>query len=250
MPSVSRLTPRTLGGLALVPILSLTASAMPFTEGVVDDGDATDALGQSFVVGLEPSPDPGLSAGDPVVLGSVRFSSGGGGTGATETRLAILPAAFFDFNGDPNGSFTPTVSDAVGVSTNAFDTTGLAFGDEMRFEFGDGLNVAFGDVLSAVFVTVDSNDVLTPIDVSTAFIRFEETSPGVFEPVANYGGADNFDATALFGPLSADGFAGGATSAFDLSFEAAFVPEPGVFLFLMRGLGLAAASRSRRPVEA
>ncbi|MEM6748835.1 MAG: dockerin type I domain-containing protein [Planctomycetota bacterium] len=217
------------GAALLMGALSPAAAAAPFTEGVLDNGDATISFGQSFGPGIEPTPaSPGFSLGDPVLLTGFELASGGGGVGDANTRLAILPGAFYDFNGDPNGTFTPTTADAIGVSDNAFDTTSLAYGDPLAFTFGAGLQVAYGDVLSAVLVTVDpGTDVITPLETSVAFIRFFESSPGVFDPVANYGGTDNFDAGALFGPISGSGFFVGAFSATDLSFIATFDDAPG-----------------------
>ncbi|MEM6748840.1 MAG: PEP-CTERM sorting domain-containing protein [Planctomycetota bacterium] len=241
-------TPRRFCTLVCGALASTSAApAMAtFVEGDLSDGSSTIASGQSFVVGLEPSPDPGLPSGDPVTLQNVRFTSGGGGVGATETFLAIMPGAFYDFNGDPNGTFTPTVSDAVGVSTNAIDTTALSYGDAIGFDFGAGLDVAYGDVLSAVFVTVNGAQELTPVDVSTAFILFVEDPPGTFLPASNYGGAGNFNATALFPDFNADGFFEAASDAQDLSFSATFevVPEPSAAALL--AAGVVAARRRRR----
>ncbi len=220
------------------------AHAVTFTEGVIADGSSSDAAGQSFVVDLEPMPDLGLNNGDPADLLNVRFTSGGAGTGDAATVLAIMPGAFYDFNGDPDGSFTPTVSDAVAVSTNTIDTTALAYGDPISFDFS-GATVAAGDVLSAVFVTIGVNDEITPIAVSTAFIQFVEDPPasGTFVPVSNYGGAGNFDATSLFADADGNGFLEGSSNATDLSFQATFdaVPEPGI-----AALGAVAAGLMRR----
>jgi hypothetical protein len=226
--------------------LSAASVRAAFTEGNLDDGSSSNAVGQSFVVGLEPTPNPGLSAGAPVTLDSVLFHSGGGGTGNAQTYLAITPGAFYDFNGNPDGSFIPTVSDMVGVSTNAIDTTALAYGAAINFTFA-GLNVAYGDVLGATFVTINGSNQVTPIAVSAAFIRFVESSPGVFTPVANYGGNANFSATSLFADSNGDGFFQGATNAQDLSFQATFspVPEPGALVLICAGL-VAAAVRRRR----
>ena len=212
---------------ALLPCSTVLAD-ITFTEGDLSNGSSTTAVGQAFSPGLEPSPDPMLSAGNVVNLDSVLFSSGGGGTGAVNTRLAIMAGAFYDFNGDPNGSFVPTTSDAVAVSDNTINTNALAYGDAIEFIFS-GAEVNYQDVYSAVFVTINGANELTPVAVSTAFIEFTETSPGVFEPVSNYGGTGNFNATALFADSNGDGFFEGSSDATDLSFTASFsaVPEPG-----------------------
>jgi hypothetical protein len=219
---------------ALICSISLSAAAATFTEGDLNNGSSSDAVGQSFQVGLEPTPDPGLMAGDPVQLDSVLFPSGGGGTGSTETYLAIFPGAFFDFND------TTTVGDALGISDNTIDTTVLAYGDPINYLF-TGLDLAVDDVVSATFVTITGADELTPIPVSTAFIAFIEDPPGVFNPASNYGGSGNFSAVALFADFDANGFLEAATDAQDLSFQATLstpIPEPGSLLLCAAGLSL------------
>jgi hypothetical protein len=214
-----------------------------FTEGNLDDGSSSNPVGQSFQVGLEPTPNPGLSAGTPVRLDSVLFHSGGGGTGNAQTYLAIMPGAFYDFNGNPNGSFTPTVSDALGISTNAIDTTALGYGAAITFAFS-GLNIPYGNVVSATFVTINGSNQLTPIPVSTTFIRFVENPPGTFNPASNYGGNGNFSATSLFPDSNGDGFFQGATNAQDLSFQASFsIPEPGSVALIVLGMGVVTLRR-------
>lgn len=240
LPDLARL-----GAVSVAVLATCHAAAAPFTEGVLSNGAATSASGQSFGPGVEPDPaTTGFAPGDPVLLNSVEFISGGTGVGADETYLAIMPAAFFDFNGDPDGTFTPTIGDAVGISINSYDATSLAFGDSMLFTFDNGLQVTYGDVLSAVFVTIGASDEITPVATSVAFILFVEDPPGTFAPAANYGGTGNFDATALFPDSGNDGFFEGSSDATDLSFVANFseIPEPasitlaGLSLALMLGL--------------
>ncbi len=195
---------------------TLSASAVSFTEGDLINGDGTQATGQSFVVGLEPSVDPGLITDDVVYLSSIGFASGGeldSVVAPAETYLAVVEGAFFDFNGDPNGSFVPTITSpgVVGVSTNMIDTTGLVYGAPLDFAFGGDVALAYDGIYSAVFVTINEANELTLSPTSTAFIQYEETEPGsgVFIPVANYGGTDNWDATALFPDFDGNGYLDG-----------------------------------------
>ena len=239
---------------AFAAAFTMTASAAPFTEGVIADGSNSNSFGQAFSPGIMPVPsDPGFTDGDTVLLQSVRFASGGSGTGNANTFLAIFDEAFTDFNGPANNS-TLTAADAVGISENSFDTTALTAGTPFVFTFGDGLAVEFDngvndadgdsdDALSGVFVTVSDTGAITPIAVSTAFIAFNGNTP-----VANYGGTNNFDATALFGPPNANGFLGAASNAFDLSFQASFtaVPEPASLAVVGAGLALMFTRQTRR----
>ncbi|MEM9411537.1 MAG: hypothetical protein AAGA30_10510, partial [Planctomycetota bacterium] len=196
------------------------AADISFTEGDLFNGSSTNAVGQSFQPGLEPVSDPMMLPGDSVNLDSVLFSSGGSGVGNASTRLAIFSGAFYDFDGS-DGLFVPTVTDTLGISDNSIDTTALAYGEAINFTFS-GLEVGYEDVISAVFVTVNGSNEITPISVSTAFIQFVEDPPGVFNPITNYGGTGNFNATSLFADGNGDGFLEGATDAQDLSFTASF----------------------------
>lgn len=208
-----------LGLITAAPALGVT-----WTQGNIDNGSASDAFGQNFVIGLEPSADPGLVEGDAVSIDSISFYAGGGGTGAAETYLVLTDGGWFDWNGE-DGTYVPMVGDPgfLGISTNAFDLTSASFGDELNFSFSSALTT-MGAGVSAVFATI-SDDVITPIGASVAYIRYEETIPGVlWEPVANYGGANNYDAVAMFEDYSddeteADGYLEGADDTSDLSFQ-------------------------------
>ncbi|MEM9411536.1 MAG: hypothetical protein AAGA30_10505 [Planctomycetota bacterium] len=206
--------------LFLSVVFSSAVAGQSFTEGDLANGSASDPVGQSFVAGLEPTPDPFLSEGDLVNVDSVLFASGGAGFGSSETSLVILPGAFYDFDGE-DGTFVPTIADTLGISDNTIDTTALAYGDPIEFTFTD-LQIGYLDVVSAVFVTVNDVDEITPIAISAAFILFVEDPAGEFNPFSNYCGADNFDATSLFADADQDGFLQGAESGYDLSFTASF----------------------------
>ncbi len=236
-------------GLFAAPI----ASAATFTEGFVANGSSTEAVGQSFASGIAPTPDPGLAGGAAVYLTDVAFASGGAGVGDAATYLAIVAGAFYDFNGDPDGSYVPTNTSPgiLGVSSNAIDTVSAGYGDPLSFSFGSGIAMNYGDVVSAVFVTVNGSNEITPMAASVAFIEYVETDPGsgIWAPVSNYGTTGNFDATALFADSDGDGYLAGSTDATDLSFQATFsdVPEPASLMLLVAGAcGLACRRRGDR----
>src|SRR4051794_2563366 len=63
-------------------------------------GNFNTFIGQNFSPSVGGSPDPGLAAGDTVLLSSFRFTSTGG-AGNPNTRLVILPGAYYDTNGNP-----------------------------------------------------------------------------------------------------------------------------------------------------
>lgn len=237
-----------------VAVLTWGASqAAAFTVGNVDNGSSTTASGQSFSASIEPAPPQGLLASDPVSLLDVTFYSGGVASGNPATYLAIMPAAFYDFNGGDDA--TPaTTADAVAISTNSIDTVngglGIPYGDPLTFSFGAGAPMLYGDVVSAVMVFINGSNELTPVSVSTAFIAFHEEPPasGTFVPNSNYGGDGNYDATALFPDTGTDGFLEGTNDglATDLSFVATYTPEPATASMLFAGVALIGLSRRRQ----
>lgn len=210
-------------------------------------GTWTDIAGQSFSPSLEPAPDPGLAPGDTVYLTDFTFISSGG-AGALETRLVILPGAWYDTNGDPNGSFTPILADALGVSTNSFDTLNAATGTTFTFLF-DNVALTYGDSYTAAFVTIGDAGVLGFHAVGAYTVDYVEISPGTWAPSTNYGGADNWNAAVLLPDTNGDGFFQGFNDApADANFTATFVvPEP-VTLALC-GIGLALFSGTRRRIS-
>lgn len=225
--------------------LVLTASASAdFTIG--NPGSSwTDLAGQSFSPGTGATPDPGLSSTDTVYLTDFTFTSSGG-AGSSATYLAILPGAWYDTNGDPNGSFTPTVANAVGISTNSFDTASAATGTTFNFTFND-LALTYGDSYTAAFVTIGAGNVLGFHAVGAYTVNYTEVSPGVWQPTNNYGGTTNWNAAALLPDNNGDGYFQGFNDApADASFTATFaVPEPASAALALAGLGLASTFRRR-----
>lgn len=243
------------GALALLGS-SVAASAATFTEGNIAGGTWSSIQGQSFGPGIEPAPAQGLAAGSPVYLTGFELVRSGAGFGDpnANVHLAIMPAAFFDWNGDPDGSFAPTVSDAVGISANSVNPSTLAAGDSILFGFGAGLQLAYGSVYSATYVTLGVGGELTRVAVGSLIADFAEVEPGVFKPSPNYGGESNFDATALFADSDGNGFLEGCGFACDASFQASFstvpVPEPGSLMVAVCGLAAVAVGRRRGEVSA
>lgn len=222
------------GALAALGV-SVAASAATFTEGNLAGGTWSDVQGQAFGPGIEPTPAPGLTAGDPVYLTAFQMmrSDVGYGDPDADVYLAIMPAAFYDW-----GS-SPLVTDAVGVSANAINPSTLASGDAMVFTFGTGLALSYDGVYSATYVTIGGGGELTPITVGSLIADFAEVEPGVWKPSPNYGGEGNYDATALFADGDANGYQEGCGYACDSSFQASFsttpVPEPGSMMMLAVG---------------
>lgn len=230
---------------AFLASASLSQAAV-FTEGNVSNGSASNAVGQSFTVGAEPTPDPSLGAGTAVLLNDFTLYSGGGGVGNAETRLVITEGAFFDFDGE-DGTFIPTLTSPgiAGASSNTIDTASMAYGEAISFQFGAGLELDYGSTYSAVLATINASDEIAFIPASVAFISFYEESEGVWAPVANYGGTGNYNTTSLFYDSNADGYLEGATDGQDLSFVATFtaVPEPASLGMILIGLGAIASRR-------
>ncbi len=209
----------------LVLTASSVASAVTFTEGATAGATWSDTIGQNFIVGLGPSPDPMLTAGDPVKLDSFLTFRAGAGSGDpdAEVFLAITDGAFFDWNGDPDGSFAPTASDVLAVSANSFNPSTLAAGDPMAFTFGAGVDVLFGGSYAATYVTIDGSNNLTPVAVGSLIGDWTlDELLGVFIPAQNHGVQDDFNATALFADFDANGFLEGCGFACDMSFLATF----------------------------
>lgn len=212
------------------------ANAETFTLST-PTGVGSVAVGQSFIPGLDESPDTGLGAGDAVYLENFSFVSGGTGVGSSATRLAIFNTPFFGFTvtGPQNPDFTfpieANLGDAVALSENTIDAAAAGEGDALSFDF-DSLELDAGVAYSAILVAEAPGDKIVPTATSIAFVEFVEVTAGVFEPAANLGGTGNFNFTSLFADTGGFGFLGGATGANDLAFTATFnteIPEPGSF---------------------
>ncbi|MEM9913495.1 MAG: glycosyl hydrolase 53 family protein [Planctomycetota bacterium] len=203
-------------------------------EGNIYHGTPSNAYGQSFRVGLEGA-DTQPIGGD-IELLRVKFVSGGEGVGDLATRLAILRGPSAAVASGTDGPVIVADDPAlISLSGNTINTQAAAYGDGLVFEFS---NVVVNDdeALTAVFVTEQANGDLTLHQVSNAFISFFESSPGIFDPVSNYGGTTNADMAALYADYTGDGLLDPATNGFDLSFRATFavhaVPEPGLTAYL------------------
>lgn len=219
--------------VGLVAVTSPAAVALTFVEGINEFADGTaDTVGQSFVVGLSPDPDPGLTAadpdngivGDPVVMSNFRLWHGDGTfdpAPGTQVFLAISDDPFFDWNGDPDGSLTPNVSDMLAVSENSFDPSTLGTDVPMDFTFGaSGVDMEYGAAYSATYVTVDGSNNLTPTVVGTMLLawQFDEVQ-GIWVPAFDYGAQDQFEASALFVDFTGDGLLGQCSFSCDTKFE-------------------------------
>lgn len=203
-------------------------------------------VGQNFSPSVSPNPNPGLAATDNVFLQSFNFTSTGG-AGNPNTRLVILPGAYYDTNGNPNGSFTPTIADATGISTNTVDTDAALNGAPLNFTFNN-LSLVYGNSYEAVFATVGAGNTLSFIPVGAMYANYIESPPGsgIFVPVTNYGGAGNFNASALYPDFNGDGFFEADNNTADAAFTATFlVPEP-ASLATLGLVGIGTLIRRRR----
>ena len=218
----------TAAALSLIVLAASAAQAQTtFTEGNISGNNWSDTWGQSFVVGLEPTPDPGLTTGDTVKLDQFLTFRAGAGSGDpdADVYLAITEGAYFDWNGDPDGSYTPTVVDMLAISDNTINPSTLAANDPMTFTFGSGagVDVLYGSAYAATYVTIDASDNVTPVQVGSLLVDWAlDDLLGIWLPVADYGAQDNYDATALFADYDGDGYLDGCDFSCDMSFNATF----------------------------
>ncbi len=221
------------------------ASGATFTEGNQVGWTWSDIQGQTFGAGIEPVADPGLAAGDPVYLTSFELTRSGAGYGDpdADVYLAIMPAAFYDWNS------APTTGDAVGISENSYNPSTVAENTVMAFTFDTGLELAYDGVYSAVYVTI-SGGALTPVTVGSLIADWNEVSPGVWMPDPNYGGTNNWDAVVLYADYDGNGYQEGGSMASDANFLASFstepIPEPASAALLLGGTAVLVSARKRR----
>lgn len=211
-----------------------------FTEENMHYGEASNAYGQSFVVGLQGGGDGPLEDGDAVELSHIKFVSGGKGVGADDTRLAIFKGSSVAFEVDDQGRMYLSADTSVllAVSENSVDTQAASYGDALIFSFKD-LDVLFGDGLSAVFVTESIGGDILLQEASQVFVNFNEVAPSLYLPSENYGGKGNLEAAALFGDYGGDMLLDSARDGWDLNFRVtlvALVPEPSTGCVLLSAI--------------
>jgi len=234
-------------GLALAAIGSAAAAA-PYTVSYLDGGNWQTLYAQGFSSSLGATPNPGLSAGNPVYLTKFEFFKSGSADSASNIRLAIINSMF------PSSptvtTMTSTSPTVVGLSTNTIaSTAGIATGDPIAFTFNN-LPLSYGSDYAAVFVNVGT-DVgngapLTPVRVSALAANYTDVGGGDFHPTTNYGTESQFNyATSNF--ISA-GFFNTFSYAGDANFRATIeaVPEPASVLLAVIGLGLVTIGVGRR----
>jgi hypothetical protein len=225
-----------------------SALAVQYETSYLSGGTWNTVFVQGFNTSLGATPNPGLSAGSPVTLSKFEFFKSGNADAAANIRLAILNSIF---PGSPTvNAMTSTSPTVVGLSTNTIAGTGsLATGASIAFDFAN-LPLTYGTNYAAVFVNVGtdvgSGAPLTPVLVSALTANYSEVSPGVFEPVPNYGGNANFN-LATSNSISGSGFFNTFSFAGDANFRATLnaVPEPSALLLGLIGT-LAAGFTPRR----
>lgn len=205
-------------------------TAATYSVAYLEGGTWNTVFTQGFNTKLDANPDPGAADGTEVTLSKFEFFKSGNADSAADVRLAILNNLFVDMS----GGLTTSNPAFVGLSTNTLaSTAGIATGDPIVFDFAD-LPLSYGNNYAALFVNVGtdtgSGAPLTPVQVSALTANYVDVGGGVFEPVPNYGGSDNFNlATSNFinsGFFNTFSFAG------DANFRATFnvVPEPSTWL--------------------
>ena len=235
--------------VAAVVVLACGAQALaagPFEVSYLDGSQWNSIYAQGFSPSVEPSPNPGLGAGDTVYLQRFEFMKSGN-PDAANLHLAILNNIFADIAGlsTTHGAF-------VALSTNMVaSTAGIGVGDPITFQFG-GLPLTYGNNYAAVLVTLGGdNTTLTPTlaPVQTADYVEDPPGSGTFVPESNYGGTDvytyavsNFITTNIFGS-----FFNTFSYAADANFRAVFtIPEPTSALLGLCGFAFVAAGVRRR----
>jgi hypothetical protein len=237
-----------LAAIALIAAVP-TARAVQYETSFLSGGSWNTVYVQGFNTFLGATPDPGVSVGSPVTLSKFEFFKSGSADSAADIRLAIINSLFP--GSPPVNAMTTTSPTVLGLSTNTIASTGpLATGASIAFDFAN-LPLTYGTNYAAVFVNVGtdtgSGAPLTPVLVSALTANYVEVTPGVFEPVPNYGGNSNFDlATSNF--ISGSGFFNTFGFAGDANFRATLnaVPEPGAFVLGLIGtIGAGFVSRRR-----
>ena len=242
--------------IALVAVIAATCLlatggnlfAITFTSANLDDaGTWNTVYVQGFRPSLNASPNPGLSAGDPVSLEQFDFLKSGFSDSAANIQLAIVNTMWYDYT----TQLTTSSSEFVGISSNTIaSTAGIATGDPISFAFGS-LPLTYGSEYAAVFVNDDGFGNLTPVLVSAMTENYIESPPssGTFIPTTNYGTDSEFQ-YATSNSISG-GFFSTFTFAGDAGFEATFsaVPEPSAAFLLVVAISAIMLSDRRMPTE-
>lgn len=178
--------------------------------------------GQGFSPMVDASIDFGYGPTDLVGLDLFTFFKDGYSDTATNFKLAIFDNFYLDLAG-----LNSSRPEFVGISSNTIaSTSGFAVGDPYSFEFS-GLQLEYGSDYGAMFVTDDGAGNFTPVRASALAATYEETFPGIFDPITNYGGifdfqyaTSNFINSGMFGDFFA-GFGSGGDAKFEAAFDLA-----------------------------
>jgi hypothetical protein len=225
--------------VVLTSVCGVTAHAATFNVSNTENTNQAGTIrGQGFQA-TSTSGDPGVTGGTPVFLQQFRFLKAGA-VNATNVSLVVFNVPYPDLDvAATNGSI-------VGTSTNVItDTSTLATDAPIVFDFAN-LALTYGSNYSVgLFNGAVSTANSVGITVRTA--DYAEATPGAgFTPVTNYGGLDNFSASA-YGGVNGDGFYTAYGRAGDSNFVATLtteVPEPTALAVF--GLGLGVLARRRR----
>jgi hypothetical protein len=230
----------------LVAVVALAVVVQPAVAGTFSlsttGGTWNTIYAQGFSPAVDPSPNPGLSAGDTVYLDQFEFYKSGNSDSASNFELAIVDTMWYDYT----NQLTTSSSALVGLSSNTIASTGsLLEGDAITFNF-DSLPLAYGEDYAAVAVTDDGSGNLTPVLFSAWTVNWVEDPPGTWLPAPNYGGLDVYE-YATSGTIS-----GGYLQTYDHGGDAVFtatlhaVPEPTSLLLVLGGAALAVIGCRRR----
>ncbi len=209
--------------LTLLAQSSFTSSLLENADSWPGSSTYVGLNGQGFSPMVNVSSDYGYGPTDLVGLDLFTFFKDGYTDTASNFKLAIFDNFYMDLVG-----LNSSRAEFVGVSDNTIaSTSGLSVGDPYSFQFS-GLQLEYGSDYGAMFVTDDGAGNFTPVRASALAATYEETLPGIYDPITNYGGifdyqyaTSNFINSGMFGDFFA-GFGSGG----DAKFEAAFDLDP------------------------